>query len=131
MSGWHRAIAFALTGSDLDLGEQEAPDLDVLVEQLDRNGWDADALGDHARAAAAAGPWPHPVPDALRAGLGAAQLYAAIGGARERYVWRSSRCCLRRDARAWTPTSVGSWPTSRRTSAGPDPGPDMWNGAHP
>ena len=26
-----------------------------------------------------------PVPDALRAGLGAAQLYAAIGGARERY----------------------------------------------
>ena len=42
MSGWHRAIAFALTGSDLDLGEQEAPDLDVLVEQLDRNGWDAD-----------------------------------------------------------------------------------------
>lgn len=85
MSGWHRAIAFALTGADLDLGEQQAPDLDLLVEQLSHRGWDADALGDHARAAAAAGPWPHPVPDALRAGLGAAQLYAAIGGARERY----------------------------------------------
>ena len=85
MSGWHRAIAFALTGADLDLGEQQAPDLDLLVEQLSHRGWDADALGEHARAAAAAGPWPHPVPDALRAGLGAAQPYAAIGGARERY----------------------------------------------
>lgn len=85
MSGWHRAIAFALTGADLELGDQPAPDLDVLVDQLGDQGWGAGTIAAHAREAAAVGPWPHPIPDALRSGLGAAQLYAAIGGARARY----------------------------------------------
>lgn len=85
MSGWHRAIAYALTGADLPLGGQAAPDLDAFARQLDEQGWDAERLGAHAREAAASGPWPHPVPDALRAGLGAAQLHAAIAGARARF----------------------------------------------
>lgn len=86
MSGWHRAIAFALTGEELDLGDQAAPDLAGLAAALAGHGWDAGALAAHARATVAVGaPWPHPIPDALRSGLGAAQLYAAIGGARVRY----------------------------------------------
>ena len=85
MSGWHRAIAYALTGVDLDLGDQASPELDRLVRDLADHGWDADRLGDHARAVAGVEPWPHPLPDDLRAGLGVAQLYAAIGGARAHY----------------------------------------------
>lgn len=84
MSGWHRAIAYALTGVDLGLGGQEAPDLELLVTQLGAAGWDRGRLADHARAVAATAPWPHPIPDALRSGLGAAQLYAAVTGARAR-----------------------------------------------
>ncbi len=85
MSAWHRAIAFALTGQEFDLGDQPAPDLDELVAHLADRGWDAELLGSHARGTAASEQaWPHPIPDALRSGLGAAQLYAAIGGARAR-----------------------------------------------
>lgn len=82
---WHRAIAWALTGQELDLGVQPAPELNALVDQLDDHGWDADRIADHARATVGRLPWPHPVPDALRYGLGAAQLHAAIGRARARY----------------------------------------------
>lgn len=78
------AIAWALTGESMDLGVQEAPDADALAAELSALGWDAERLAAHARQASAEGVWPHPVPDALRAGLGAAQLHAAIGCARER-----------------------------------------------
>lgn len=86
MSGaWHAAVGWALTGEELDLGTQDAPDLEVLVSDLARLGWDAPRVREHAHAAASAAGWPHPVPDALRAGLGAAQLHAAVGRARARF----------------------------------------------
>lgn len=82
---WHAAIAHALTGEELDLGVQPAPDLAELQAQLDAAGWTGERIRAHAHATAGVEPWPHPVPDALRSGLGAAQLHAAIGRARERY----------------------------------------------
>lgn len=84
MRPWHRALAFALTGAELDLDAQTAPDIADLVADLAKLGWDADAVGAHAREAAGSGPWPHPIPDTLRSGLGAAQLYAALTEARAR-----------------------------------------------
>lgn len=84
-AAWHAAIAWALTGEPLDVGVQEAPVVDELVGQLAARGWDAERLSAHAREASASGPWPHPIPDALRAGLGAAQLHAAIGRVRDHY----------------------------------------------
>lgn len=57
----------------------------MSVAQLATRGWDAGRLCAHARQASADGAWPHPVPDAARVGLGAAQLSAAIGRARARY----------------------------------------------
>lgn len=82
---WHVAVAWALTGEPMDLGVQDSPDADELVAQLAARGWDAARLSAHAREASAAGPWPHPIPDAVRSGLGSAQLVAAIGRARDRY----------------------------------------------
>lgn len=84
MSGWHRALAWALTGEALDLPDRPAPDADALVAELARHGWGAERVRTHALEAAGVTPWPHPVPDALRAGLGAAQLHAALGAARAR-----------------------------------------------
>lgn len=81
--GWHRALAFALTGERLDIAEQDAPRPAGLVAELSALGWDAEALAAHALAALARQePWPHPVPADLRAGLGAAQLHAALGSVR-------------------------------------------------
>ena len=82
---WHSAIAYALTGEALDLGVQPAPDLAEMKDKLDATGWPPVRIADHARATVGRTPWPHPVPDALRAGLGAAQLHAAIRGARDRF----------------------------------------------
>lgn len=84
-AGWHRAIAWALTGEDLPLPEQDVPDLDALVEQLAAAGWPASRIVASAGEARAAGIWPVPVPARLRAGLGAAQLHAAIREARLGY----------------------------------------------
>ena len=77
---WHRAIAFALTGEELDLPTSSAPNPGALLAQLADAGWARVRIAEHAHAASG---WPHPVPDALRAGLGAAQLFAALGRARE------------------------------------------------
>lgn len=82
---WHAAIAFALTGEALALGVQPAPDMAALVAQLDAAGWTTERIGAHAHGTLGHEAWPHPVPDALRAGLGAAQLHAAIGRARAHY----------------------------------------------
>ena len=77
---WHAAIAAALTGEELDLGVQPFPDPVALEHQLAAAGWSAARLLEHARATAAREePWPHAIPEALRPGLGAAQLHAAIG----------------------------------------------------
>lgn len=86
MNAWSAALAFALTGEELSLPESDAPDSpDVpgLVAALGASGWDAVRVHDHAvEVLAREEVWPHPIPDALRAGLGAAQLYAALGEAR-------------------------------------------------
>ena len=84
MSAWHAAIAFALTGERLDLGAQAVPDPDALARELEEAGWPAERVTAHAQHAAGVQPWPHPVPDDLRAGLGAAQLHAAVARARDR-----------------------------------------------
>ena len=78
---WHRAIAFALTGEELDPPTSSAPNPGALLAQLADAGWARVRIAEHAHAASG---WPHPVPDALRAGLGAAQLHAAIGATRHR-----------------------------------------------
>lgn len=78
---WHRAIAFALTGEEIDLAPGSAPDTGALLAHLGQLGWPAERIRAHAAEATV---WPHPVPDAVRAGLGVAQLHAAIGAARHR-----------------------------------------------
>lgn len=84
MSGWHRALAWALTGEALELPDHPVPDADALVAELDACGWNTGRIRAHAVETAGVRPWPHPVPDALRSGLGAAQLHAALGAARAR-----------------------------------------------
>ncbi|SDB80333.1 hypothetical protein GA0111570_102121 [Raineyella antarctica] len=77
--GWHRTLAYALTGEDLSLPPRPAPDEAVLAGELDAAGWDREALRRHADATRSAGtPWPHPVPAELAEGLPAAQFSAAL-----------------------------------------------------
>ncbi len=65
---WHQALAYAVSGERRpELGEQEAPDLDAVVE----------ALVGRPRGAYA-------VPDDLREGIGAAQLAALLTALRAR-----------------------------------------------
>jgi len=72
---WHEALVFAVTGERRpDLGRQEQPDLDVVV----------DALRGRPRGA-------HPVPDDLRSGIGAAQLAAVLTELRRRLAAVGSR----------------------------------------
>ena len=83
-AAWHTALAFALVGEDLSLGVRPAPDIAALAAELSEAGWTPERVAAHARSVQEGGrPWPHPIPDALRAGLGAAQLFAALGRARE------------------------------------------------
>ena len=74
---WHQALAHALTGRRFpELGQQDAPDLDVLTAFLQpRLGVDVDP---------AALREPHPLPADLGAGLGAAQVWAAVAELRRR-----------------------------------------------
>ncbi|GAB3622942.1 hypothetical protein GCM10027418_10240 [Mariniluteicoccus endophyticus] len=71
MGAWHSALAYAVTGKRIDLGDQERPDLDVLVAALAERGLAADGL---RRA----------VPADLMQGLSYAQLAAAERALRER-----------------------------------------------
>lgn len=81
---WQSAVGYALTGADLALAETGHPETELLIEVLADAGWSAERIGEHARTELAAERvWPHPVPAALRAGCGAAQLAAALGRARE------------------------------------------------
>jgi len=81
---WHRALAFALVGVDLESAPRPSPDASVLAAELAAAGWTRARIAAHARSEFDAGrPWPHPIPDALRAGLSAAQLHAALGRARD------------------------------------------------
>lgn len=80
---WHSTLAYALVGGWLDLGVQPAPDIEALVAELGERGWDAAGVGAHALACQAnERPWPHLVDAAARAGMGAAQWFAALGRAR-------------------------------------------------
>lgn len=82
---WHRAIAWALVGEDVPLPVGDTPDVNRLPEQLAEMGWPADRVIARAGQAVAEGAWPFRVPADLRAGLGAAQLHAAIQAARTVY----------------------------------------------
>lgn len=83
-AAWHDALAYALVGERFDFGPLPAPDVPLLVGQLAALGWDAARIRRHALGVRATeAPWPHPIPDALRAGLGAAQLHAALGAVRD------------------------------------------------
>jgi hypothetical protein len=82
---WHEALAYALTGGRWDdLGTQQRPDLDAVAGLIDaRHPGGVPALRAAVAARRAAGePWPHPLPDDLRRGLGAAQWLAALTGLR-------------------------------------------------
>lgn len=83
--GWHRAIAFALIGEELDLPEHDTPDVTALAAELAESGWSVERVVARADAERSHGIWPFGVPDGLRSGLGAAQLHAAIQAARARY----------------------------------------------
>jgi len=81
---WQRAIAYALVGAELSLDENGAADPDAVVAGLAGLGWTAERVGAHAREVVASEqPWPHPVPEQLRAGCGPAQLHAAVARTRE------------------------------------------------
>ncbi|MBA8794649.1 hypothetical protein FHX74_002268 [Friedmanniella endophytica] len=74
---WDRALGWALTGHDHpDWPDAVAPDLDRVLARLAEAGESPVAAQADARATGQ--PWPHPVPDRLRAGLGAAQLAALM-----------------------------------------------------
>lgn len=82
-AAWHTALGFALTGEEFELPATAQPEVDTLLAQLAEHGWTADRLGAHARdTAAAERPWPHQVPDRLRADCGPAQFHAALNRAR-------------------------------------------------
>lgn len=78
-SPWHAAIALALVGERLDLGTQERPDIPALLADLAALGWDRDRIVALAHRTPL---WPFPLTDADRAGLGSAQLHAAVREAR-------------------------------------------------
>lgn len=80
---WQAAVAWALVGEQLVLPEPGGPDPDALVAELAARGWTAAAIRQHAAGVLGAErPWPHQIPDGLRSGCGAAQLYAALGQTR-------------------------------------------------
>ncbi len=86
MSGparWHAALAWALVGQQVELAEPGSPDPEQLVRDLAARGWPAERIREHAvEVVHAEQPWPHQIPPELRAGTGAAQLFAALGRTR-------------------------------------------------
>jgi hypothetical protein len=75
---WHQALVFAVTGERRpELGRQEQPDLDVVV----------DALDGRPRGA-------HPVPADLRSGIGPAHLAAVLTELRRRLATTGSKQVL-------------------------------------
>jgi hypothetical protein len=75
---WHQALVLAVTGERRpELGRQDVPDLDVVVE----------AVGDRPRGA-------HPVPADLTEGIGPAQLAAVLMELRRRLTAAGSRPVL-------------------------------------
>lgn len=80
---WHSALAWALTGESLEL-PAPVPDVPLLLAQLADVGWASERIAEHASAVlGGGGVWPHPIPEQLRDGLGAAQLAANLTAARQ------------------------------------------------
>ncbi|MDR1385991.1 MAG: hypothetical protein LBJ44_00020 [Propionibacteriaceae bacterium] len=95
---WTEALAWALTGQPLDLGQLNDPD--QLLAALEGRGWDATALRSRAQSARDRGqPWPDRPP---------AEQLARIGAARWRAATERVVACLGLQAVALPP--------SRRTS---------------
>ncbi|GAA3711196.1 hypothetical protein GCM10022204_32400 [Microlunatus aurantiacus] len=71
---WHAALAYALLGPPVrPLTEPGTPRVAALIVELGG----VETVRARVSEARAAGPWPFPVPDDLRRGLGPAQLAAA------------------------------------------------------
>lgn len=68
---WHSALAYALVGEEWELGLQVAPDPAEVLRAVTERGYRAEDLVAVART-------PHPVPQRLRQGMGAAQFQAAL-----------------------------------------------------
>lgn len=85
---WHAALLFAITGDrTADAGRQQRPDLAAVSDWLTgRPGGLKRLRADIARRRADGEPWPHPLPDDLRRGLGAAQLLAALAELRRQLL---------------------------------------------
>ncbi|SDS33172.1 hypothetical protein [Microlunatus soli] len=85
---WHPALIFAITGERTAAGtSQLRPDLAAVGDQLAARTGGLEQLRADVRARRAAGrPWPYPIPDDLRRGLGAAQLLAALAELRRRLL---------------------------------------------
>lgn len=81
---WHEALRYALTGErDPALAGQRVPDLDAVLAILTSEG--SEPWRDEVRQRAEVGEiWPHPVPEDLMTGIGAAQFSAALGVLRAR-----------------------------------------------
>ena len=92
MSQWHKAIAYALTGTVLELADEGVLDCDQLLAQLATSGWNDAAIARVKQERLAAQlPWPFPVPEQLRYGCGFAQLSAGIAAAEDKLGLRASQ----------------------------------------
>jgi hypothetical protein len=87
---WHQALVYALLGERRpDLGVQDAPDLDRLIDALIRAFGGREALTSAVQTAQRdRSPWPVPLPGDLAAGLGSAQFWAALTHLRDRLAPR-------------------------------------------
>lgn len=96
---WHRALVLAITGIDRpELGVQDRPDLDAVTAILAGHDGGLERLRDEVAARRSSGePWPYPVPAALRSGLGAAQLLAAVAELRRRLELDAAERLVLRD----------------------------------
>lgn len=70
-----RAVAWALTGTDVPLPPTARWTAQGMVDDLGHVGWDREAIASHA---AEADVWPHPVSADLLDAVGPAQMQAAL-----------------------------------------------------
>lgn len=82
---WDEALGWALVGELIAAAPAPLPDPVRLEAALVADGWTRERISAHARERIAAETrWPHQIPAELRAGLGPAQLAAALLAVRER-----------------------------------------------
>ncbi|MGL5406633.1 MAG: hypothetical protein ACRDAX_07625 [Propionibacteriaceae bacterium] len=79
---FHSALAKALTGEDIDLGEQEKPDIVLALAQLAQVGWDTARIAElRKQCRVSQQPWPIPVPASARGDISAATWLALVSQA--------------------------------------------------